>query len=372
MAENFNAHPAILELTRIFGSDFLLGPPLSEKSLKVVGHLFTAAEAEVARHLPFYRPKPAEKIAKKAGRPVAEVKPLLEAMSAKRVILKLGEGYALIPLIPGIFEYSLWNGVDTEWHREFAYLINDLYATGFPRKYNETGKVPIIRTIPVQSRLQPKSKLIDPGLLSAMIDQSDDFALLKVCQCRQAMRFTGKPCKRSAPEDGCLVFGSFAKSMVERGDGNPVTREQMREIAGERWDKKLVFWATNVKPGNPNAICTCCDCCCHFLESVNHYGGMASITPPRVLASFDASLCDHCGKCVKACNTHAHTLENKKHSFNPANCLGCGLCVETCKPAAIKMLDNPAYRTPFSGYKSLVLKAVTFITWKKLVQKVAG
>jgi len=369
MTENFNAHPAQIELARIFSSDYLLGPPLSEQSVRLVCHLFTPEEAEVARHLPFYYPRKAEKIAKRANRKVEEIAPILEKMSEKRVILKLRNGYALIPLIPGIFEYSLWSGKDTEWHREFARQINALYATGYARKYNKQGKVPAIRIIPVQSIVPVKSQVVDEALFSELLKHHTDFGVLNVCQCRQAAHFSGKDCKRSSPEDGCLLFGSFATGAIKRGDARRVSRSEMESIAKERWEKKLVFWSSNVNPRNPNAICTCCDCCCHLLESVNRFGGKTSLSQPRFKVQYDSSVCTDCGLCVKACNTYAHTLFEKKHRFDQGKCIGCGVCVQECKGKALKLVENPEYARPYPSYKSLLLKVIIFMTWARLKMK---
>ena len=93
MSENFDAHPAQVELAKVFTSVRLMGPPLGEKVVRLVAHLFSPEEAEVARHLPFYYPKPLEKIAGKAGRDPAEIKPLLGQVpaEARRVSRRVGQ-----------------------------------------------------------------------------------------------------------------------------------------------------------------------------------------------------------------------------------------------------------------------------------------
>jgi len=363
LTENQKAHPAHIELAKVFGSRYLLGPPLSEKSIRLIAHLFTPEEAELARHLPFYYPRPAEKIARKLGRPVEAIQPLLDAMSKKRVILHLRGGYSLLPLIPGIFEYSLINGSDSEWHRRFAYLINDLFATGFSGRYSTPGKHPALRPVPVQKTIETKSQAVDADLMSELIDRHSELAVANVCQCRQSMHFTGHECKRSSPRDGCLIFGSFARGAVQRGDARSVSKDEMRDIVVERWEKKLLFWTLNVAPENPTAICTCCECCCHFIESVNKFNGRHTIAAPHFLAAVDQTLCTDCGKCVKACNTYAHTLQNKKHGFDQAKCLGCGLCVDSCSENAISMVLNPAYKPPSRGFKTMGLKYLTSSSW---------
>ena len=84
----------------------------------------------------------------------------------------------------------------------------------------------------------------------------------------------------------------------------------MRDIAQERFEKSLVFFTGNVKFNNPNAICTCCDCCCHFLHMVNEFGQNGLIAPAHFVANVDKAQCNDCSKCVKKCNTLAHKMED--------------------------------------------------------------
>jgi Na+-translocating ferredoxin:NAD+ oxidoreductase subunit B len=373
MSEPFQAHPAQIALANIFSSPYLMGPPVSEKSVRLVAHLFTPEEAEVAKFLPYYYPRPLERTARKAGRSPEEIKPLLEAMSAKRVIYRSEKGnYALIPLIPGIFEMSLMNGADTAWHREQARLLNDLFATGFSRKYNTPGAPTALRTIPVQSAVESQRVVVHADLVSELIARHELMGVLNVCQCRQAAHFVGRECKRSSPQDGCLAFGSFAASLGKSGDGRLVSKAEMRSIVQERWDKKLFFWSVNVTPENPTAICTCCECCCHELENINYYGGKVGLAEPHFLVEFNEALCDHCGKCAKACNLFAHTLVEKKHRYDRSKCLGCGVCIPTCKPGAIQMKENPAYQPPSQNYLRLGLKSAAELAWSGIKSKLTG
>ena len=373
MSENFDAHPAQIALAKIFSSPFLMGPPVSEKSVRLIAHLFTPEEAEVAQFLPYYYPRPIERTARKAGRSPEAIKPLLDAMSAKRVILHTEKGgYSLLPLIPGIFEYSLCNGADTPWHRELARLINDLFATGYVRQYNKPGSPTAIRTIPVLSTVESQRVVVPADLVSELIERHEQLGVLNVCQCRQAAHFVGRECKRSSPQDGCLVFGSWAAGLESGGNGRQVSKDQMKAIVQERWDKKLFFWGMNVTPANPTAICTCCECCCHELEAVNYYGGKAGMAEPHFLIEFNEALCNHCGKCSKACNLFAHTMIEKKHHYDQSKCLGCGVCISTCKPGAIQMKENPAYQPPSASYTRLGIKVAAGMTWAGIKSKLTG
>jgi len=355
MNEKYDAHSAQVELAKVFSSVTLLGPPMNDKLVRLVAHLFSPEEAEVAIHLPFYYPKPLAKVAKKAKRVPELIAPILQRMSERRVIYGGEKGYSLMPLIPGMFEYMLMNGADSEWHRKYAELLVDMFSSGYVRSFGGL-KIPAVRNIPVQAAIESKNHVVDSDLLSEMIDYHDDLAVANVCQCRQSMHFVGKDCKRAKPEDGCLIFGSFARSTVDIGSGYAVSKEQMRDIATERWEKKLVFMTANVSPQSPNAICTCCDCCCHALETINHYDGKTLVAPSHFIVEVDESLCNNCGKCARACNTHAHVMDNKKHFYEVDKCIGCGVCVALCKEGALSMVENPEYKEPAKGFAQLAVK----------------
>ena len=348
-------HPAQKKLAKIFSSVRLLGPPAGENLEMLIAHLFSPEEAEVACVLPFYKPKPIEKIARKLGRGPEEIEPLLEAMSVRRVIFKALGGYALMPIVPGMFEFILMKGEQTEWHRKFAEMLNDLFHTGYLKDYG-SRRIPIVRNIPVQSVVEAQSRVLDTDLMSEMIASHSSFGVLNVCQCRQSYRFDGRECVRAAPEDGCLIFGSFTEGLTSDGKGRKVSGAEMRDIVADRWEKNLVFLAANVSPDSPNAICTCCDCCCHYIEAVKLYGAKTSMAPPHFFAEVDDSDCNDCGLCVEVCNTGAHTFEDDQHGFDVDQCIGCGLCVEQCSTEAIRMKENPDYKAPPGDFKKLGLR----------------
>ncbi|MGC9325723.1 MAG: ATP-binding protein [Desulfomonilia bacterium] len=342
-------HQEQIKLAEVFTSVSLLGPPMCDTLLDLVCHLFSPEEASIARYLPFYLPKSLERIARKARRRPEEIRELLSRLAERRVIYSNSRGFALLPLIPGMFEYLLMDGRDTPWHRRYAQLIIDLFGTGYSSRYN-TSPSPLIKNIPIQTAIEGESRVVDADLMSEMIDSHDRLAVLNVCQCRQSHMFVGHECSRSGPDDGCLVFGTFAESTVETGSGRSVSREEMKEIVQDRWEKNLVFMSANLLPSSSNAICTCCDCCCHYLESINKFNGRMSLAPSHFLAQVDENACTSCGRCVQVCTTHAHTVEDRVHTYIEENCIGCGLCVRACPVNAISLKDNPAYRPPSKSW----------------------
>jgi ferredoxin len=347
-----DTHPSQVKLAKVMSSVRLLGPPFNEKLVRLVSHLFSPGEAEVARKLPFYYPQSLGMISLRTFTAREKILPLLTAMADRKVILRTKGGFSLLPLIPGMFEYMLIGGADTPWHREYARLLAEVFTTGYVKAYSRV-KLPAVKNIPVNVEVPNASRVAGNDAVLEMIEAHADLAVANVCQCRQSIRFVDGECVRSAPDDGCLIFGSFAAGSIHGGTARRVSREEMRDVVADRREKNLVFLTANITAENPNAICTCCDCCCHFLESVNHYGSKALVAAPPFLARVDEGLCNNCGRCVKACNTFAHSLENKIHSYSVDKCIGCGLCVGVCKKGAISMAPNAAYRPPARGFASL-------------------
>jgi len=366
---SLNIHPAHIEMAKIFSSVMVMGPPLGDKLIRLVAHLFSPEEALLCRHLTFFYPRSPNKVARMAGRSVNDVIPTLDLLGQRRIIHKSEDKYILYPMIPGIFEYILMTGKKTAWHRKYAALINDLFSTGYIRDYL-TRRINAVRNIPVQQVIENKNHIINADLMSEMIDAHDHFAVLHHCPCRQSLHITGNNCKRATINDGCLVLGEFSRVTVERGNGRRVSKEELNDIVAERWEKKLVFLTSNVAPSIENVICTCCDCCCHGLEVLNHFSNKF-LAPSHYKAEVDESICNHCGKCATVCNTYAHIFINKKHKFNEKKCIGCGNCIAACTRHALRLNENKAYKPPPKNYKRLLMKMLPPITLMGIKLKLA-
>jgi ferredoxin len=183
----------------------------------------------------------------------------------------------------------------------------------------------------------------------------------------------GGSCKRASAGDGCLTFGAFARTAINNGTARALTREQMRDVIADRRQRRLIFFCGNVAADSPNVICTCCDCCCHFLETVHEAGGMAWVAPARYRAAVDEVRCTHCGLCKPACGTHAHTVRRKVHHYDETLRVGCGNCVSACRENALSLIHNPRYRRPSPSFERLAYRlvpsAALVLLKAKLIQK---
>jgi ferredoxin len=347
--------PAHRDLSKLFGSDTLIGPPPSKELVELMALMFTAEEAALALHVPPYRQQPAAWIARRAGRPVVEAAPLLETMAARRVIHRGLKGYCLVPLLPGLYEKILMGGEETAFHREFARRMNALFSTGY-MKGHIGSPTQTVRTIPLDRAVGTSSVPLEAERVDAMIEAHDVMAVLHNCQCRQAAKLTGRPCRRTEASDGCLAFGSFARFFVREGGARYVGREEMRRVVRERQERQLVFFTGNVSASSPNLICTCCDCCCRMLDGIIRPSPSILVAPPPMLVEVDEARCARCGLCATACATGAHRLEARRHVFDASRCVGCGLCVPACAEHAIRPVPNPRHRPPSRSFATLALR----------------
>ena len=357
-------------LARVFSRVTMLGPPMGEKLSELVDHLFDPDEAELAAQLPLYRTRPVDEIARKAGRDVEDIQPMLDGMADRAVIYEGRISYSLLPLVPGMFEFLLMRGDAEEWYRRYARMFLDLFATGYVADYTGT-RIPAVRPIPVGKAFRKRTNVVDGDVMEAMLEAHGHFGVLNACMCRHANALAGNPCKVASPEDGCLTFGSFGRRSIEQGRGRNVTREQMRAIIEDRRARKLVLLTANVSPASSNAICTCCECCCHLLETINDHDARGWVAPPRFVVEVDEDRCDHCGLCKPACSTHAHTVAKKIHTYHRERCIGCGNCVDVCRPEAISFEPNGAYDPAPTDFNKLAKKLMPAIGWAMLRAKVA-
>ena len=299
--------------------------------------MFTDDEADLVQHLPIFRPRTAEKVARKAGRGVEEVRATLDHLAFKKaVVLAYGSPrkYTILPILPGTFEMALMTpdlSTRNVWHQRFAEIFERIWESGFMGHYKLSSKPPV-RYLPVGKVADTLHKAWPSDHLESILDHYDLFAVGN-CQCRMAMDLAGKGCGK--PLLACTTFGPSAKPMIERGLMKPVDRQEILAIKRNAEEHGCVTWMMNAT-GDPrgDGSCSCCGCCCHALRGVTEFNVPGLISRPHFMPEKNAALCNLCGKCVRICPMGAWTLGEKEVTFTPSRCIGCGLCVVACKTGA--------------------------------------
>jgi hypothetical protein len=291
MTEQTNIHPSHIAIAKKYSTMLLIGPRVNDEFIRLVQHLYTPEEAELATHLPLYFPIHFKRIARRAGKKVDETSAMLESMNKKRVIYRYKDRYSLLSIIPGMFEYIMMTGEDTPWHKGYAEHFGNFFRTGFLRRYTETKiKLPSARYVPVNIDASEANRIVDYDFMMDVVNQHSQLAVMYNCQCRYAKHLLGQECQHEGINDGCMLFGKYARWGVEGGFSRYVTRDEMISVIHDRKKRNFIFMALNFSPKHDLMICSCCECCCHLLEAINHFGAMTLVAPPMYMINFNKSL----------------------------------------------------------------------------------
>jgi ferredoxin-like protein FixX len=342
-----------------YASPLMGGPPKSDVLLEFVCHMYSEEEAELVQHLPIFRPRTAEKVAKEARKSLPDVKRILDYLALdKKVILASGSPrkYTILPVMPGTFEMALMTNdlkTRTAWHRKFAEIFERIWDSGFLKDYDRTS-ASLVRYLPVQ-RLAPTLQRAWPSdKLEEILDHYDDFGVTH-CQCRQSMDLAGRGCGK--PMENCAGFGPLVKPLVERGMMRRVDKAEMIAIKKNAEENGCVTWMMNTgTDARGNGSCSCCGCCCHALRTVNELSVPGLISKPHFLPKKADGLCTSCGKCVKACPMGAWSQYGPRMHFERARCIGCGLCAVACKSGALDLMPYEDADVPEKGFRELLIK----------------
>jgi Pyruvate/2-oxoacid:ferredoxin oxidoreductase delta subunit len=356
---------AILELAKKLTHWKLMGPPMCDELIAFVEHVFTEEEASIARHLRPFSGQSAEKIAGAEHRPVEQVEPILRRLAFEKcVIASSGPDdklkYAMIPIMPGIFEFSLMAQTPetmSDWHRKLAERFEALYETGYALEY-QGALPPMVRFLPVNKFIDVHPMALPSDKMGVILDQYESFGVGN-CQCRMTMQLHGHGCGK--PIQNCLVMGQWAEQAIERGQVKQVSRKEALAIKHEAESHGMVNWLMNVASTKGQASCACCGCCCHAMRMVNEYNAPGMFAPPHFLPEFDAAKCTSCGKCAKQCPMGAITvdLEAKTLKHSVPRCIGCGLCAVVCESRkAVAMQPVPEYKMPYRSWFSYMFHGI--------------
>lgn len=377
--EDFPNVPGVyLEVADMWGPRFG-GPPLSEKWMTVLRHLFTEVEATLFLQLRGARKgRTASDIAETVRRPVDEVTRILDVLTdEKRILLcsaakdfahaqseqakdletltEVEQGkerrYFVQPVLPGAWEtIVVTRSMDnlSDWARKFIELFIPVYETGYSAISRSADRPAGIRYLPVQQSIENNSIALPSDKLAPMFDRHKDLAV-GLCQCRVGTEVLGDSCGR--PMENCIAMGPLALREIEAGDMRRINAREALEIKAEAEASGLVSWTWATEVGGSNSCCSCCGCCCMMMRSINQFNAPGAIAPPHFIPNVDKKRCTHCGKCAKACPMGAWTVNvrEKTRSFELQRCIGCGLCYVACdREKAIELVEVKGYKPPIT------------------------
>jgi NAD-dependent dihydropyrimidine dehydrogenase PreA subunit len=315
--------------------------------IKILKHIFTPAEAEIACCLS-YRFEPLETIFNRVGHLVdsaAELEMRFDRIQQKGGIeSKIKQGqmhYSNAPLVVGMYEFQL-NRLTPEFIEDFNDYTSD---KNFGLAFLST-KLPQMRTIPVSKSIHPQHNVGTFDEVMTLLQQAEEpFAIIE-CICRKKKSIEGHSCKVTDRKETCLAVGSIARMVLRSGTGREVTRDEAMSIIEQNQKQGLVLQPSNTKEAE--FICSCCGCCCGILRTHQILPKPMEFWASNFYAAVDRLTCEGCGACVKRCQVGAVRVSGKKQPavVDRDRCIGCGVCVPACPAQSIILVKKPAEVRP--------------------------
>jgi Fe-S-cluster-containing hydrogenase component 2 len=322
--------------------------------LRLLKHLFTPEEAELALHLSAL-PEPIEKIhsrAKKAGISLSELRQGLNRLAQKGAIVKAKikgkPHFSKAMLAIGMFEFQV-DRLTKEFHSDMIQYMDEDFGEAF-----HTKKTSQMRTIPIREEVVPE-RLVGTydGAKDLVMRSKGPFAVIN-CVCRQGMDLQEQPCRLSDIRETCLLMGEFAQMVIGAGNGRKLSKEEMVGILERADEVGMVLQPQNTQ--DPSFICCCCGCCCGVLVSAKKLPRPAEYFDTNYYAEVDGELCTECGTCADRCEMDAISYVDEVATVDLLRCIGCGLCVSTCPDGAIQLYQKTETKTPPKSQDALYQK----------------
>ncbi len=308
--------------------------PKAKSINEILKTLFTPQEAAVAVQMSYKMNKPSS-IAQKAGISAEEALQHLEAMAHKGIIIsrnKNGEKlYALVPLIPGVFEVPFMKGVGTPMHKKLGKLWEEYHheALGTSFAGNPT---PLMRVVAVDKSIAARDRIHPYEEVKNFINNASFIAVTN-CACRVSVAGCDKP------KEVCIIFDSTAQFLVEYGFARQINKEEGMKVLDIAEEAGLVHTSNN-SADRANLICNCCPCCCTVLRGKTQLKHPHAFEPSRFEARVLAEECTGCGICAdERCPMKCINIVDDVALVTASECIGCGLCVTGC-PADAIVLDE--------------------------------
>lgn len=323
--------------------------PWNDTLYAILKELYSVAEAEVVVKMP-YSLANLERIAQLTGQPVDRLRPLIDSLCDKGLILDLWIEreyfYMPSPMVIGIFEFTLMRtGPDLDTPKLAKlfhhYLSSD--RTFVASNFDDEKKISIMRSLPYEEAARGGEylEILDYERADALIEASDRFAI-GLCSCRhEKLHASTKQC--DVPLESCTTFGFGADYLIRHNLAREISRAEMRDHFVRSRELGLVLNADNVQK-NISFVCHCCKCCCNPLLGIRLLGYPHCIVTSSFIAAIDHPTCTGCGQCLTACPVDAISMApistespSQVAIVDNSICLGCGVCCLKCKPRACRL-----------------------------------
>jgi Pyruvate/2-oxoacid:ferredoxin oxidoreductase delta subunit len=295
-----------------------------------------------------------EELKQKTGMPEDALLQTLEGLMRGGVVVGLPSRrtgvmvYRLLPLFPGIFEYTNLRGETSERHKKIARLLHTLLGDvrdlaqdnydDFVDLARQLPPVPRIVSVEEEVNAATGDKIMPAEEVSRIIDRCDQVALA-TCYCRHGKDLLDDPCKVTDDKSNCFLLGKSAQFASKYDFAKSISKDEAKRILAKAADDGLVHKAFHIHL-NPEleeeAICSCCKCCCGIFQ-MYYSGAMSYHCFTNYLAVVDEDACSLCEACVDVCPMETIEMTDETAVVGEEKCIGCGVCAHQCPEEAIEM-----------------------------------
>ncbi|HUY00586.1 MAG TPA: 4Fe-4S binding protein [Candidatus Deferrimicrobium sp.] len=344
-----------VEMIKAMNREYPIKFPISKKSLELVKIVYSPEQAKLLSVFkkPFFDQLTPKELAKRSGLTKTEVKDLLEPLAEKGVVMKVFGTYALLPIVPGLFEFYYISSHDTKENlikvgqifdqvAEEGFL-NELIASKTPFFRALPSTAPVEKTIKINETLKPEHEILPFEVVKDYVKMAHNWAVVK-CACRTHNALLGNVCERTSTSN-CMALDVGADWVIERGWGQKLTYEEALALLEKSEKEGLVHTIMNTS-ATPILICNCCPCHCGILNTVIKTRHPRAYVKSNFFPQIDAQQCKLCNKCVQICPMNAlfhhypvkEDLSDEYIEIIKENCIGCGVCATNCPQEAISMI----------------------------------
>lgn len=168
--------------------------------------------------------------------------------------------------------------------------------------------------------------------------------VVQECGCRHARL------QHCQPTQVCMIIGKpFTDFVLEHKPetSRRLSQAEALELLHQEHERGHVHsvWFKDVMLDRMYAMCNCCKCCCGGIETMVRYK-TPMVASSGYVASVDASRCEACGTCEKACPFGAIKTD-KTAKVKWESCMGCGVCEVKCPNQAMSLVRDEKKGLPF-------------------------